>query len=91
VEMFNEFVTNLTKRGCKVYIVIVPTYNEKVINTSTIEYIKKMKNVQIIDFEDNIVYTQKSEFFYDFMHLNREGALLYTKNMAEKIKKLYNK
>jgi hypothetical protein len=91
VEMFNEFVTNLTKRGCKVYVVIVPTYNERVISTSTIEYIKKMKNVQIIDFEDNIVYSQKSEFFYDFMHLNREGALLYTKNMAGKIKKLYKK
>jgi hypothetical protein len=86
VKLFNEFVLNLTIKGCQVFIVISPRFSEKIINTSTIEYIKNMKNVYLISFEDNKLFTENSRFYRDSEHLNMEGAVKLSSLIVKKIR-----
>lgn len=89
--LFNEFISNLSTKGCKVFVVISPRYNENVRNTSTIEYIKNMKNAFLCDFEDNKLFIENGRFYRDPDHLNVEGAIKFSNLLVNKIRKLNDK
>jgi len=91
VSAFNEFVTGLSAKGCKVFVVIHPVFNEITTNTSTIENIKKMKNVDLLDFDDNKLIAENSLFFRDPGHLNIQGAIKFTTLLVNKIRHKINK
>jgi len=86
LDMFNYFISNLTDKGCKVFVVLTPNYSEKIIKTSTLEYIKQMENVEILDFEFNDLISRDIKLYCDPMHLNRNGAIKYTSIFAHKFK-----
>jgi hypothetical protein len=90
VKLFNEFVSKLSTRGCKVFIVVSPRFKENIVSTSTIEYLKKMGNVTIFSLEDNKIFTEDSIFYRDPDHLNIQGALKFSGLVASKIKKYIN-
>jgi hypothetical protein len=90
VEYFNKFISNLTDKGCKVFVVFTPNFNENLISTSTIEYVKNMKNVQLINYDDNVLFSKNSQLYCDQVHLNKEGAIKYTSLLVQKIKKTYS-
>lgn len=89
VALFNEFVSDLADKGCKVFVVMSPLYNQNVKNTSTIEYIRGMKKASLIRIENTECITENSDFFRDEGHLNVEGATLFTSLLTEKIRKIY--
>jgi hypothetical protein len=86
VTLFNEFVTNFTKNGCKVFVAIAPIYGETVHNSSTIEYLKKMESIYLIDCDDNKLFTEDEDLYNSSVVLNREGATKYSSILANKIK-----
>ena len=87
VLLFNEFISNLSNKGCKVFVIISPHFNETIIKTSTIEYIKHMKGVTLISFDDNCLFTEN--YYKDPDHLNKEGAVKFSKLLVEKIQNTF--
>lgn len=86
ISMFNEFVNDLSSKGCKVFVVIFPIYNEIVINSSTIEHLKNMDNVQLLDFYSNNLFVKNHELYSNEVDLNTEGATKFTNILVKKIK-----
>ncbi|WP_117882579.1 hypothetical protein [Aureibaculum luteum] len=85
VKLFNELISNFTKKGCPVFIVISPRYNEIIKNTSTLDYIRNMKNVYLVNFDDNIIFSKDYRNFRDESHLNKEAAIKFTNVLVEKM------
>jgi len=91
VSLFDEFTSDLTSKGCKVFVVIPPIFNKNVNNSSSIEYIKTKKSIHLLDYKDNIIFTENSHFYSSYQYLtdlNIEGATKFTNLILTKIKKL---
>lgn len=81
-KFFDDFIHQLNSRGTKVYLVISPDYNKKVINTSTIEYFKSLDNIVLLDHSNNEKYTKNHLYFNDQNHLNEKGAREFSNDLA---------
>jgi hypothetical protein len=90
IKLFNEFISDLTTKGCKVFIVISPRFNENIIGTSTVEYLLNMKNVSLVNFDDNKIFTDNCSFYRDPDHLNVEGAIKFSTLLVGKVRKVNN-
>jgi hypothetical protein len=47
--------------------------------------IAKENNIIFLDYSADPYYTSHSEYFADFRHLNKEGAGVFSKQVAQKI------
>lgn len=88
--LFDDFIASLTKRGTKVFLVISPDYNKLVIETPTIEYLENMKNISLLDHSNNEFFITNHYLYQDNEHLNKEGAMLFSKLIAEEIQQKLN-
>ena len=86
--LFNQFVSSLYSKGCQVFIVISPRFNEIIKNTSTIDYVKNMKNIHLIDSEKNVIFANEYKYYRDPDHLNISGATRFTNIIVEEIRKV---
>ena len=91
LQLFNEFVSNFTKKGCKVFFVISPKFSENIVSTSTIEYLKTMRDITLVNYDHNKLFTEDYHYYRDPDHLNTEGAIKFTKIIAGKIRRVNGK
>lgn len=87
--LFEEFISDLTNSGTRVFLVISPDYGKLVKSTSTIEYLMKMDGVTVLNFSNEPAFSAKAEYFSDANHLNVTGALKYTEKVCKAIKEQY--
>jgi hypothetical protein len=85
MKLFEEFLQNLTSKGCKVYVVASPNHGVLVESTSTFEHIKRMKNIHFINFSNDIMLSNNSKLYKDPNHLNVDGAVEFSKRVCRKI------
>lgn len=85
VQLFQNFITNLTNRGCKVFVAISPNYGCIVESTSTIEFVKTMKNITLLNFSNNASFSSNNKYYKDENHLNIIGAIEYSKEICNAI------
>ncbi len=82
VKLFEEFIISLIKKGCKVYVVLSPNYGYIVESTSSIEYIKSMKDVVFINLGNKSFFSSNHNFYKDPNHFNITGAIEYSKKLS---------
>ncbi len=83
VAYFESFINGL--KGSKIYIVISPDFSKSYVSSPSIEYLKKLKDITLINLgEDNLLSSQ-NEYYRDPSHLNKEGAILFTRQLCDEI------
>src|SRR5690554_2880192 len=85
VKMINEFVDVLVAKGTKVIFCLGPDYMEKVINTPTLEYVRNMENVRLINLSLDKNLTENPRLYRDDRHLNEEGAIMFSKLLVSEM------
>src|SRR6478735_2467100 len=85
---FNAFVQTVIKKNIRLYVIQSPIYVKPYKSTPSIDYAKtvlKKYNIEFWDYAfDSAFY--KPGLFYDYIHLNKTGAALFSKKIAERIK-----
>lgn len=87
VQLFEKFIEDLKTKGCKIYVVISPNYGSLIKSTSTIEYVKKMKNLTLINFSNDSLFADNPNYYKDAYHLNTQGAIAYSQEVSHVILK----
>lgn len=90
LKLFNSFISDLTSRGSKVFVVLSPNYGSMVESTSTINYLKKMKNIRVIDVSNDKTFFNNNEYFKDANHLNIDGAIEFSIKVSHEIMRYQN-
>ncbi|SMD46292.1 hypothetical protein SAMN00777080_4974 [Aquiflexum balticum DSM 16537] len=85
VELFEKFVSDLNSNGTKVFICISPDFGRIVQETSTLNYLKSMKGINLIDFSSNTEFITNYKLYKDRDHLNIQGARLFSQALAKEI------
>jgi hypothetical protein len=88
--LFDDFIASLAEGGTKVFLVISPDYNKLVIETPTLEYLEKMDKISLLDHSNNDFFISNHYLYQDNDHLNKEGAILFSKLIAEEIQQELN-
>ena len=91
VNAFKEFIGNAKNNDINLILVISPTLkidsNIRNNQSTNIMYtIASKNNIPIIDYSNNIKFTNKYNLFNDPGHLNNKGAKKITKMLCDKIK-----
>lgn len=86
---FDAFVKIVIEKNIRLYVIQSPIYVKQYKSSSSLDYAKavlKKYNIPFWDYAfDTALY--KHEYFYDYIHLNRTGAALFSEEIAERIKK----
>ncbi|MBT0809926.1 hypothetical protein KIH41_01375 [Litoribacter ruber] len=90
IMMFENLVSELQDKGSKVVLTLSPDYNKKVVTTPTLEYLKSVEGVYVLDFSNDEYFTKNPEFYTDPIHLNKEGAMEYSRKLAQELKPILN-
>lgn len=85
IQLFETLVSNLTSGGCKVYIAISPNFGIIVESTPTIDYLKKMSKITLLNVSNNPAFSINNQYFKDIHHLNTKGAIAYSKEICHMI------
>lgn len=85
LKLFKNFTDDLLSKNCKVFLVISPNYGFSVESTSTIHYIKTMKNITVLDHSNDYMFVNNNSYYKDFEHLNTDGAIKYSKIISSEI------
>ena len=84
-----ERLTKEKKEDCTLVFVISPTYSLIDKNDyAIVRDICKKHNVPLLEYENDKRFVGKSHLFYDFSHLNDDGARCYTQLLASDIKRI---
>lgn len=96
-EELSEALFNTLKRckdkGTKVVLVFTPRYEESdyqdLVSYKKIQEIALETDAILLEeyYRDSTIY--KTKYFYDFAHLNDEGARIFTSLLANKLKNIY--
>jgi hypothetical protein len=86
VEMLDDFISSLTKKGCKVIICISPDFKSRFQNSSSINFARKREDIIFLNFSEDEYFSENPNFFNDVKHLNREGAIEFSKKLSNEIK-----
>lgn len=87
LSVFKRFISSLIDHGCKIYVVISPIYANHIESTSSIEYLRSMDNLTVINMANNINLYTNPNFFKDPGHLNVDGAKEFSKKLSHKLLK----
>ena len=91
VELFETLVCKFRERGCQVFIVTPPNLGRTVSASSGIEYLKDCSSrydIPVIMYSNDTSFIMRPDYYADTEHLNREGAQIFTSNLAHRIKPL---
>ncbi|MFZ1527860.1 MAG: hypothetical protein WAT19_03860 [Ferruginibacter sp.] len=89
--MFEECINMAGKNNIKLVILISPLYEYRVQDDASVNKMKELcakYNTPLLDFGHSINFAGKKELFYDIDHLNNEGAIRFSKELAQKLKEL---
>lgn len=92
IKAFESFILTSVEKGIKLFIVISPVYGgylEENISLNTINKTLKKYNVEFWDYSKHSEFVNNSELFADRLHLNSDGAKLFSEIVADRINK-YN-
>jgi len=93
VDLFEEFMDRFKKAGVQVIIVTPPNYNLKVVNSSTDQYVAnycRKNQIPLFRYSENMSFITHASWYGDRDHFNPEGALLFTRKVAHKIKDAFD-
>jgi len=88
-QAFDEFVRTVIQHHVRLYIIQSPIFVKYYTSSPSLEYAKKTLakyNIPLWDYAfDTALY--KPEYFYDYIHLNKTGAALFSEEVAQRIRK----
>jgi hypothetical protein len=89
VNSLKKFIARAKESGTKVYIVYSPLY-QKMALYPEVEICSKICSalkVPFLDFSRDTFFLNRGDLFYDVMHLNHDGAQIFSGIIADTIKK----
>ncbi len=88
VNAFKDFVTSAKASGAKVYVVYSPLYQKlaRYQENEICSEICAREKIPFFDFSRDTFFLQRGNLFYDGVHLNHKGAILFSNIIAGKIK-----
>ncbi|GJM31925.1 MAG: hypothetical protein DHS20C18_09260 [Saprospiraceae bacterium] len=89
VRSFETFIKRIEQTDCQLFMVVSPNYGEQVKTTSTMQYLKAFSekhNIPMFDYSADNFLTRHPEYFNDVQHLNKEGAIYFTRQLISKLK-----
>lgn len=89
---FAAFVQTAVANHIRLYVIQSPIFVKPYTTTPSIDYAKSVLKKYNIEFWDYAFDTAfyKPELFYDYIHLNNEGAALFSKKIGERIRQDLN-
>ncbi len=94
VNTLKNIIITVKKKNINLVFVTSPSYNEvdhsKNISFSKIKEIIRAENVSFIDFINNPDFIHKNELFHDPSHLNDSGSKLFSKQVAQRIRRIHS-
>jgi len=83
-----EFINLAKKSGAKVFVIYSPIYQYYKMSQEIVicNDICKIENVPFWDFSKDTLFLNHGHLFYDFDHLNQNGAKIFSNIIVEKIK-----
>lgn len=87
IEEFENAVSSFINAGSDVYVVISPDFQPRTrsITYTILTQLSKKHGFNFMDFSFDTSYIYKPELFSDFLHLNHEGARLFSEEIARRI------
>lgn len=85
ISTLNKIIELAQNKGCQLVFSISPDYSNRVIETSSISYVKKISkelNLQFRDYSQDTSIVSKQIYFYDLEHLNYDGASKFSELLA---------
>lgn len=77
------------EKGIMLVFAVSPTFHYWPANEySEIKKFAKKNNIKFIDYSNNSIFVGKNNLFYDEMHLNDEGAHIYSSMIAHDLKSI---
>jgi hypothetical protein len=92
IEAFKDFLNIAKKSGANFFVVYSPVF-QKIKKKQEIEICKDMCNKENIifwDFSNDTLFLNNSHFFQDVLHLNHNGANVFSNLIVKKIKQKIN-
>lgn len=90
VRIFNNFIKECKKQNCKLFVFVSPIYKPKHLTSNTIsiaDSICKLENIPFTNYSNLKPFNNNINYFQDYLHLNHNGAQIYTRLIASEIKK----
>ncbi len=84
VAYFERFIEEMS--GSQVFVVISPDFEFNIVSTPTIEYLKKQDSFTFINLGENNELSKMNNRYKDPAHLNKEGAIVFTKQLCDEIR-----
>lgn len=93
LEYFDKLLKLAVSAGCKVIVVNTPRcwHNTLSDKPSKIKDLISSNNAYYLNYENDTAYTYHNDIFYDGVHLNNKGAVLFTNNFISDLKTIINK
>lgn len=89
VNVFRKFAVNIKDTNIRLVFVLSPVLkggdfsdNQSI---SVLFEIAKKENIEIIDFSNNQYFVEKYDLFYDRLHLNHDGATLFSELLSDSL------
>lgn len=91
VNYFKSFVTKCKEKNVKLFVVCSPYFMKLVTRDQSLDIAEKYlksQNVSFLDYSVEGVFPQSPDYFKDLVHLNKEGSILFSKNLVSIIKQV---
>jgi hypothetical protein len=89
-QAFDTFIQTIADKHIRLFVIQSPIFVRQYESTPSIDYAKsvlKKYNIPFWDFAfDTTLY--RHEYFYDYIHLNAEGARIFSEKVAKRIKQV---
>jgi hypothetical protein len=86
---FNTFIDNCRNYGSRLILIASPNYSgDSYNNDNSFNQIRKIiedKGIEFYNFSGHSIFKLNEEYFHDLQHMNKQGAGLFSKMIAEKI------
>lgn len=85
IEIFNNIIQECNGAGVVLIIVASPSYREfsgKMRYIEMVDSIAHSNEVQFWDYSNDPFFASNPEYFFDYMHLNNEGAQLFSERIV---------
>ena len=89
VGYFGKFVSRAIDNGIQLYVIVSPSYRRfkgTSLSVKIAEEICLKNKVPFWDYSQSEYFLERRDFFQDTLHLNHEGALEFSKMVAQRIK-----
>lgn len=88
IEAFRGIINECKRENVKLLVVVSPVYikrNCRIKFIDLAEEVAQSENIPFLDFSDNELLISDNRYFSDIVHLNNEGAKIFSAMVVEKI------